>query len=167
MNKILIAYASQCGSTGEVAQAIGEVLCARGAQVDVRPVKAVSSLDGYDAVIVGTAIRAGRCLPEAKAFVEKHQADLGRLPLAYFAVCLAVRAEDAQEREQAKTYLDDLKAIVRPAAEALFAGKMDYRRLPLLFKLMMRMMKIQEGDFRDWAAIRAWAQEISPLLLTN
>jgi len=37
-DRILIAYASKCGSTGEVAQAISQVLCDAGATVDVRRV---------------------------------------------------------------------------------------------------------------------------------
>ncbi|MBN1934401.1 MAG: flavodoxin domain-containing protein [Anaerolineae bacterium] len=163
--KVLVAYASKCGSTGEIAQAVGDVLCESGAEVDVKPVKAVTSLSGYDAVIVGTAIRMGQCLPEAKRFVEKHKEDLSKVPLAYFAACLAPTATDEAERKQAETYLDALKAIVKPAAEGVFAGKMDSKKLSLLFRLMMNMAKMEEGDFRDWAAIKAWAQEIQPVLL--
>jgi hypothetical protein len=51
-NKVLISYASQCGSTGEVAQAVGEVLCAAGAEADVRRVEDVIDVSGYRAVVV-------------------------------------------------------------------------------------------------------------------
>ena len=34
MNKVLVAYASKCGSTGEVAQAIAQELCSQGMTVD-------------------------------------------------------------------------------------------------------------------------------------
>ena len=43
-DRILIAYASKCGSTGEVAQAIGQVLCDAGATVNVRRVQDVKDL---------------------------------------------------------------------------------------------------------------------------
>ena len=33
---VLIAFASKCGSTGEVAEAIGDVLCQRGAIVETK-----------------------------------------------------------------------------------------------------------------------------------
>ena len=72
-NKILIAYASACGSTGEVAEAIGQELCSAGAAVDVRLAKRVSDLGPYRAVVVGSAIRMGRWLPEAVKFVETHR----------------------------------------------------------------------------------------------
>jgi menaquinone-dependent protoporphyrinogen IX oxidase len=38
-NKILVAYASKSGSTVDVAQTIGKSLSAKGAKVDVSPVR--------------------------------------------------------------------------------------------------------------------------------
>jgi menaquinone-dependent protoporphyrinogen IX oxidase len=34
----------------------------------------------------------------------------------------------------------------------------------LALKLMMKAMKKPEGDFRDWEAIRAWADGVRPAL---
>lgn len=166
-NKILIAYASKCGSTGEVAEAIGQVLREAGAAVDVRPVKQVADLSAYQAVVLGSAVRIGQCLPEAKAFVEKHQDALHRVPLVLFAVCLSVAAQDEEQRKQAETYLVPLRERVPPAAEGVFAGVMNYKKLSFFDRLMVRMMKISEGDLRDWAAIRAWAEALSPKLLAE
>ena len=53
----------------------------------------------------------------------------------------------------------------RPVDEALFAGVMDYSKLPLLSRLMMRLMGIAEGDFRDWDLIRGWATNLYPTLV--
>ena len=47
----------------------------------------------------------------------------------------------------------------------LFAGAMDYSKLPFILRLLMKAMKTPQGDFRDWEAIRAWADSICPLLL--
>ncbi len=52
-DKILVAYASRAGSTGEVAEAIGQVLCEAGAAVDVRLAKGVTDLSPYRAVVEG------------------------------------------------------------------------------------------------------------------
>jgi menaquinone-dependent protoporphyrinogen oxidase len=68
-NRILIAYGTRCGSTGGVAEAIGQVLSIGGAAVDVRLVKDVNDLSPYQAVMVGSAIRMGKWLPEAVEFV--------------------------------------------------------------------------------------------------
>ena len=66
---ILVTYASVSGSTGEVAEAIVKVLRQEGGQAIARPVDQIISLDEFDAVIIGSSIRAGRWLPDAVAFV--------------------------------------------------------------------------------------------------
>ena len=42
--KVLVAYASRCGSTGGVAEAIGEVFCDNGTAADVRLVENVKDV---------------------------------------------------------------------------------------------------------------------------
>ncbi len=70
MNKILVAYTTNSGTTEEVAQAIGEELGKRGNAVDVRRLEEVTSLEGYQAVVVGAPMilgwhRAAREIREA------------------------------------------------------------------------------------------------------
>ena len=57
--KVLVVYATRAGLTGEVAQVISERLCAMGLAAEVRPVEAVSSLSGFQAVVLGSAVRYG------------------------------------------------------------------------------------------------------------
>ena len=165
-DKILVVYASKCGSTGEVAEAIGQALCEAGAAVDVRLVENVTDVSAYRAVIVGSAIRMGRWLPEAVQFVETHRETLSQMPVAYFLGCMTLAKEgDAEENRRAvAAYLDPVREIVQPVDVGLFAGAMDYARLPFLFRLMMKAMGTPEGDFRDWEAIRAWAADLRPAL---
>jgi menaquinone-dependent protoporphyrinogen oxidase len=162
--EILVAYASRSGSTAEVAQAVGEALREAGGMVDVVPVKKVSDLAPYGAVVVGSAIRVGRWLPEAVRFVQTHQEALSRMPTATFAVGMAVASEDEDTRRTAEAYLDPVRAIVQPAGEALFAGAMDYGRLPFVTRVLIKLIGIAEGDHRDWGAIRAWAGDLYPVL---
>ena len=86
----MIAYASFCGSTGGVAEAIGEVLCKRGAKVDVRLVKNVNDVSSYDAAVIGSAVRSSAWWPEAVKFVKENNVILSRIPIAYFLTCLAL-----------------------------------------------------------------------------
>ena len=139
-SKILIAYASKCGSTGEVAQAIGQSLCEKGVAADVRPVKSVTSLDGYRAVVIGSAIRFGQWLPEAVEFVKNNQARLSQIPTAFFTGhMLAVDdSEDSRKRRQA--YTDPVRKILTPKAEVFFAGKIDFARLSFLERLIRRIV---------------------------
>ncbi|MBL7063605.1 MAG: flavodoxin domain-containing protein [Anaerolineae bacterium] len=163
--KILVAYASKCGSTGKVAEAIGQVLCEGSTAVDVCLAKDVTDVSSYQAVVVGSAIRAGRWLPEAVKFVETHQEALSQLPIAYFAVCLTLKDDTEENRRTVAAYLDPVREMVQPVDVGLFAGALDCSKLSLPLRLMMKVMKSPEGDFRDWDGIRAWAANVRPMLL--
>ena len=169
-NRILIAYGTRCGSTGGVAESIGQVLSTTGTAVDVRLVKDVNDLSPYQAVIVGSAIRMGKWLPEAVEFVKTHQDTLSRLSVAYFAVCLAMKDDTAENRRKALGYLDPVcKQFpqVKPVDIGLFAGAVDYKKLSFTYSLILKVKGAPEGDFRNWVAIRTWAAGVSPALDTS
>ena len=164
--KILVAYATKAGSTAEVAAEIGRVMESKGdCQVDVHPVGKVKEVGGYDAAIIGSAIRAGKWLPEATKFVEKHRDALSQVPLALFTVCLTLSEDTEENRRTVATYLDPMREVVQPVDVGLFAGVMDSSKLPFILRLMMKKMKSPEGDFRDWEAIRAWAGQVHDSLM--
>ena len=72
-HKILIAYASEFGTTGEVAAAIGDVLCQEGNTVETKWVKNVKDINNYDQVIIGSAIHKDNWMSEATEFVTANQ----------------------------------------------------------------------------------------------
>jgi menaquinone-dependent protoporphyrinogen oxidase len=158
--KTLIAYASKCGSTGEVAEAIAEALCDLGADVDVRLAEEVTSLDDYNRVIIGSAVRMGRWLPAATNFVKAQQARLAPLSTAIFSVHLSNLGDDETSRQARIAYTAPVHELITPRAEAFFAGKMDMARLDFLSRMIIKAMKSPEEDKRDWDAIRAWTREI-------
>ncbi len=155
--KILVTYATKAGSTAEVASAIAETLSQTGAGVDLRPVKEVQSLAEYQAVVIGSAIRIGQWLGDARTFVEREQAQLAGMPVAIFSVHMENRGEDEASRQARAAYTAPIHALVTPTAEAFFAGKIELAKLSFLERTMARMMKSVDEDQRDWAAIRAWA----------
>jgi menaquinone-dependent protoporphyrinogen oxidase len=157
---ILIAYATRAGSTVEVAAAIGQSLSAAGFSVDVKPVKEVAGVAGYTAVILGSAIRMGRWLPEAVRFVEDNQAALNRLPVALFTVHLLNGGEDAASVAARHAYLDPVRPLLPGAEEVYFTGSMDYSRLSLLDRFIAKMVKAAESDQRDWEQIRGWTPRV-------
>ncbi len=166
-HKILVAYASESGTTAEVAEAIGEVLCQEGNTVETKWVKNVNDLNNYDAVIIGSAIQYDRWMPEATEFVMAHQNVLNKLPVAYFFTCLALSIQNEKAaKKKAMAYSDKLYALVpqvRPVDVGRFAGVLDYNKLSFFFRLIFKgissILGVQEGDHRDWEAIRAWAKE--------
>ncbi len=157
--RILVAYASKAGSTGEVAKAIGQTLTVNGVTVDVCPIEAVPTVQDYQAVIVGSAIRAGKWLSAATRFVETHRSTLSRIPTAYFTCCMTLYEETEENRRKALGFMDPVRSLVTPIAVGAFAGKLDYSKLSFLDGTMMKIMGggAPEGDFRPWEAIRAWA----------
>jgi menaquinone-dependent protoporphyrinogen oxidase len=169
-NKILVAYASRAGSTAGVAEAIGQTLAESGAQVEVRSMKDVKDLTPYRAVVAGSAIRGGKWLPEAMQFMQTHRATLAQKPFAAFLVCITLAMPADKYREGVATWLEPVRALVKPVSEGLFAGALDFSKLPLIPDgLIMRVPVafgiFPQGDHRDWNAIRAWAESIRPLLL--
>lgn len=166
--RILIAYASRCGSTGEVADAIGQTLCGTGVSADVRLVENVDVLSPYQAVILGSAIRIGKWLPEAVDFVKKHRDTLSRMPVAYFVVCISMRDDTIENRRTASAYLDPVYKLapgVKPRDVGLFAGATDFKKLSFVHSSILKAKGIPEGDFRNWEAIRTWAASVRPALL--
>jgi len=165
--KILIAYASDCGTTGEVAVAIGDALCEEGNTVETLWVKNVKDLHNYDAVIIGSAILYEKWMPEAREFVKTNQDILKKMPVAYFITCMALSSKEDAAKQQAIEYSDkisDLAPQVKPVSVGHFAGVLDYSKISffkrVLTKAAMARHKVKEGDYRDWDAIRSWAKTI-------
>ena len=167
-HKILLAYASEFGTTSEVAVFIGKVLCQAGATVDIKWIKNVKDLNKYDAVIVGSAIQYDKWMPDAVNFVTTHRDSLSKLPVAYFFTCLTLSKRTEQSEQQAMVYAKKLSALspqVKPVSVGRFAGVLDYGRLPFFFRLISKViylfLGVREGDYRDWDAIRTWTEEVS------
>lgn len=159
--KVLVAYATRAGSTGEIGEAIARQLCAEGFDAELREVSRVGSVEGYAAVVLGSAVRFGDWLPEMLGFMRTHAGALKQRPLALFTACNKAKdRSDASVAEMA-AYAKAALAIVPPRDHVFFAGKIDFRTLSFFEKMVVRMIGSPEGDFRDWAAIRAWAQSVA------
>jgi menaquinone-dependent protoporphyrinogen oxidase len=173
MAKILVTYASRSGSTREVAEAIGQTLSKDSTQVDILPVQEVEDLSLYRALIVGSAIRKSRWLPEAVQFVRAHQETLRHKPLAMFTVCITLAmANSEQYRTAVAGWVSPVRTLVRPLSEGFFAGMLDFHKLPLDWDTLMLRATVAagifpSGDHRDWSAIRGWAESLKPIFAVS
>jgi menaquinone-dependent protoporphyrinogen oxidase len=167
--RVLVTYATRCGSTADVAAKLGEVLSREGVIVDLRPVNKVGSLalDLYDAVIVGSMIRGGTWSAEAVDFLDAHREALSRVPLAYFTVCATLRDDTPENRCIVSDYhipLHEQFPELRPLSIGMFAGKVDYASFTWLVGLMAKSARLPNGDWRDWNEIERWTRHLLPLL---
>ena len=165
--RILVAYASMYGSTGGIAENIGKALCRKGARVDVQLIKNIREPKDYHAIIVGSAIRSSKWLPEAVEFIENNKRAFREKPVAYFLSCLTLCRSSEKTLSLAKQFLNGVKEKipeVQPVDVGLFPGVLDYSKMSFLVRMIMKskMKKkdIKEGDYRNWAGISAWASSL-------
>ena len=161
--RVLVAYATRAGSTAGVAERVAEVLNRSGFAAEAVRAKEVRDVASYEAVVLGSSVRAGKLMPEVPKFLGKNKATLEAKPFAAFVVCLAMTSGDEKGRTTASTYLEPLRAQVKPVSEGLFAGVYDPQKVGFVERTIMKAMKAESGDFRKWDEIEAWAASLAPL----
>ena len=165
MSKVLVVYGTKTGCTAGVAERIAETLSAKGATVDVKPVADKPDPSGYDAIVVGSGVRMSNWHAPVKEWVAAHADALKARPTAFFTACLTM-GTNPEKADEVRAYTDPLIAEtgVTPVDLGLFAGMNVPKKFSLPERLVMKMMKAPEGDFRDWAAIAAWTEAAAPKL---
>jgi menaquinone-dependent protoporphyrinogen oxidase len=123
-------------------------------------------------VILGAPIRGGKWVSGAHSFLERHAEELSDRPVAVFAVGGSLRPDpgnpDAEETVRAAV---DTVTRAFPRLDVidvrLFAGRIDRALLPPAMRLLTRLARLPEGDWRDWNAIRGWATTLAPRIVAQ
>ncbi len=162
--RALVAYASRHGATRELAEALARDLMAsddaRRVGLYAAAVAAESRPDpsNWDAVVLGSAVYAGRWLPAAHEFAVRHAGLLRRRPLWLFSSGpIGEPPFPPDEPHDAGT----LTGMLAPRGHRVFPGRLDVALLGFAERAMVTAMRAPLGDFRDWDAVRAWAGEIA------
>ena len=167
MKNVLVAYGSKFGSTAEIAESIAKVLRNRGLNASLMPASTVNDLDAYDAVVLGSAVYTGHWTKEAIEFLVAHEAALSTRPVWFFSSGPTGQG-DPVERLRGWRFPEaqlDVADRIRPQGMVVFHGKIDIDNLHFGERLMIRAIGAPTGDFRDWAAIAAWAEEVAATLV--
>jgi len=78
-------------------------------------VSEINDLSVYKAIIAGSAIQAGKWLPEAMAFISTHRDDLNKKPFAAFLVCMTLAmSKGDQYNDTVSSRLQPVKNQVAP-----------------------------------------------------
>ena len=159
--KVLVVSASKHGATKGIATTIATALRRVGLEADDRDPIEVHDLEGYDAVIIGSAVYAGEWLPEANEFIARFEAALQRKPVWLFSS--GPIGDPPLPGEEPKA-VERLMAQLLPRGHRTFAGRLERAHLGFMERQVARLMHAPFGDYREWPAIRAWAQEITAAL---
>ncbi|WP_061962112.1 flavodoxin domain-containing protein [Demequina flava] len=160
--KVLVATGSKYGSTREVGEAIGAELTQRGFDVDVAEAADVKGVHFYDAFVIGSAVYGGLWRRDASALVSDNAEELRRRDVWLFSVGMSSVKTPGQQATEAK----ELASLVNAREYRLFDGALDYDRLNMGEKAIIRALNPPKGDFRDFAAIRDWAGSVATELRT-
>ena len=161
--RVLVAFATKMGSTGEIAESVAGTLRAGGLEAAALAARDITDLAPYDAVILGSALYAAHWQREANRFVARNREALAARPLWLFSsgpLDRRLAAQDLPLTEHAAEIFLDLTW----RGHRTFGGRLDPTS-PAVDPQILATHPI--GDFRDWAAIHDWAASIARELLAE
>ena len=157
---ILVAYTSRKGSTAEIALAVAKELEKSGAAVTVSDMTTVSSLEGYNAVVIGAPVYTGKVARDVAIFARRYRDSLSQVPVAGFVTGIAPVYPKTGDISVFTGQLAEALAPAKPVAVTMFAGNLNAARLSFIERGMTSLLKVPTGDFRDWVTIALWARDL-------
>jgi menaquinone-dependent protoporphyrinogen oxidase len=164
---VLVTAASKHGATREIADAIARELARHDVSAEVCDVSDVDDLDRFDAVVLGSAVYMGHWLEPARKFVDRRGAELAQKQTWLFSSGPVGEAKHVPKEAEDVCDVEDLVAKTNAIEHRLFSGKLDKSKLGFPERAVMRAVGAQEGDYRDWDGIEAWAGHIAAHLGTR
>jgi menaquinone-dependent protoporphyrinogen oxidase len=180
MRPIRIFVATRDGQSERIAQQISRRISSRGIDVllQVLPFETPHDLTLHASlIVVVAAVRYGRHLPEAEAFLALFKKNRSAPPLVLVSVNLTARKEGRQSATD-NPYLR--KSIDRhelaPAAAFAIAGRLDYPKYRWFDRQMIRLIMAMTGgpadgvstiEYTSWAQVANVAKEIAALAVTT
>jgi len=161
--RVLVTAASKHGSTGEIAGVIAEVLGGRGLETVVTPPEEVDDVAAFDAVVLGSAVYAGRWMRSARELVERAADDLAARPVWLFS---SGPIGEPPRPEEDPVDVAEIVESTSARDHRVFAGRLERSRLGFGERAVVAALRAPDGDFRDWDEIRGWATAIADELMS-
>jgi menaquinone-dependent protoporphyrinogen oxidase len=162
--RVLVVVATKHGATRGIAEAIVRELSdgddgrAMRLAVVLQDAEHAPSPAGFDAVVVGSAVYAGRWREPARDWVGAHAAALRERPVWLFSSG-PIGSPPFPPDEPHDVH--PLTQLVGARGHQVFAGRLDKELLSFGERAMVTAMRAPLGDFRDWDAVRAWAGQVA------
>lgn len=165
MTRVLLVYESKHGSTTDVAHSIADGLRGKHIEVDIydQPSTAPAP-QGYDAVILGSAVYFGRWQKDIRAYYEQHRASLAKNPNIWLFSSGPVGKDDQLSSELPLPVEKMIKSLP-VKSHAIFYGRLDHDNLNFFEMAMTKAAGAPAGDFRQWDTVGTWAERIATTLL--
>src|SRR3954468_8410541 len=167
--RVLVTVASRHGSTREIGTAVARCLqespagrtC--GLSAPAIPVQGHPDPARFDAVVLGSSVYVGRWLEPARHYAAERVQALRTRPVWLFSrgpigepPCPPDEPYDAAP----------VARSIGARGHRVFPGRLDTTLLGFGERAMVTAMRAPVGDFRDWAAVRSWSEEIAVAVAT-
>ena len=168
--RVLVAYDSKHGSTADVAEKIGDVLCENGFRVDMRPALKVEEISPYDAIVIGSPMYYATFLPGALKFLERHRNILAVKKVALFVTSTSVDKETGMVNTNllrliSSSVLSKFPEIKIIEPIGLMPGKFYFKEIFPVEVVNFKQTGYDEvGDLLNYDFVRSWTEEIAVLL---
>jgi menaquinone-dependent protoporphyrinogen oxidase len=166
--RVLVVVASRHGATAEIAAALARSIedCdagrAAGLSAFAMPADQRPDPGPFDAVVLGSAVYAGRWLEPARDYVTRHADALRRCPVWLFS---SGPIGDPPFPPDEPHDVAPLTRLIGARGSVVFPGRLEKERLGFGERAMVTAMRAPIGDFRDWEAVRAWGEDLTRQLL--
>jgi menaquinone-dependent protoporphyrinogen oxidase len=162
--RVLIVVASKHGATAEIGAGLARDLTdsdvgrAAGLSAVSVPVEQQPDPTPYDAVVLGSAVYMGRWLGPQREYAATHVAALrDRRVWLFSSGPIGEPPFPADEPHDVAS----LMPLTGALGHRVFPGRLDKSRLSFGERAVVTAMRAPVGDFRDWDAVRSWADEIA------
>ena len=160
-SRVLVSAGSKHGSTAEIARRVASQLEENGCDVTVCSPGDAGDIADFDAIVLGSAVYAGRWTSDAKDLA----AAIGQVdPIPAVWLFSSGPVGDPPKPDEDPVDVADILTATRAREHRVFAGKIDKSKLSFGEKAIVMALKVSEGDFRDWDAINLWARRIAEQL---
>lgn len=159
--RVLVTAGSKHGATEEIARRIAQRMSHDSCEVEWCAPDDADGLEGYDAIVLGSAVYAGRWTPDAMELARRIAALEHKPPVWIFS---SGPVGDPPHPEEEPVDVSEALALTEARQHHVFAGKIDKSKLNFGEKAILLAVRAPEGDFRDWDAIDRWAGDIAASL---